>query len=125
MRKWPWVKVFPTNHTNSFLWNAHERKIKSTIALYDTLLCYTHSTGETTMLKITNEKEALAAVRQDGRAFKYVPENLRTLELKEKIDSVRDIKKEKLIAEMRKKIINCTKEFEEFLKYAKSQWITL
>ena len=83
--KWPWVKVFPINHTNSFLRNAHERKIKSTIALYDTLICYNHPPiGETTMLKITNEKEALAAVRQDGRAFKYLPENLKTLELKEK-----------------------------------------
>ena len=39
--------------------------------------------GETTMAKpkITNEEEALAAVRQDGRTLEYVPENLRTVEL--------------------------------------------
>ena len=31
--------------------------------------------------KITNEEEALVAVRQDGYALQYVPENLKTAEL--------------------------------------------
>jgi hypothetical protein len=33
--------------------------------------------GETTMNEITTEEEALASVRQDGWALKYVPEPLR------------------------------------------------
>ena len=31
--------------------------------------------------EITNEEEALAAVRRDGRALQYVPEELRTAEV--------------------------------------------
>jgi hypothetical protein len=54
-------------------------------------------------------------------ALGYVPENLKTAELKEKIDLIRATTKEKLMAEMRKKFIDGAKEFEEFLKYAKSQ----
>ena len=77
--------------------------------------------GETTTPKITTEQEALAAIRQDRRVLQEAPENHRTAELKEKIDLVRNITKEKLMTEMRKKIINGTKEFEEFLKAAKSQ----
>ena len=38
-------------------------------------------TGERALDEITNEEEALAAVRQDGRALYIVPKNLVTAEL--------------------------------------------
>jgi hypothetical protein len=37
--------------------------------------------GETTMPKITNEEEALAAVRRDGRVLERVPEKYKKAEL--------------------------------------------
>ena len=57
-------------------------QIKSTLSLYDTLLCYTYSHRRNDNLfgKITYE-EALAAVRQDGWALEHVPSNLKTTEL--------------------------------------------
>ena len=33
------------------------------------------------MAKITNEEEALAAVREDGKALKHMPKNLRTMKV--------------------------------------------
>ena len=37
--------------------------------------------GETTMSKITNEEEALAWVRENGSALRYLPEEFKTAEL--------------------------------------------